>query len=135
MTTGRGRVAQVQDRAGYDEWIRQQAYPQETMSSLYLREVDFNRYDPLPDAVEAAAEFGVNLHLWYTIFEDDHGGPFLCRFAQDHPAYWQMARDGSTFALMPASSIVSAVVVRTIALVGGSDARPRARKPGCAPGR
>lgn len=91
------KVAQVQDREGYDEWIRQRAYPQDTMSSVYLRECDFNRYDALPDAVEAANEFGINLHLWYSLFEDDHGGPFLCRFAKDHPEYWQTARDGSTY--------------------------------------
>jgi len=91
------QVAQVQDRGCYDEWLRQQAYPQETIKVAFLGEVDFNAYDPLPDAVEAAAEFGVRLHWWYTLFEDDHGGPFLSRFAKEHPEYWQTDRKGRTY--------------------------------------
>ena len=48
------RVAQVQDRQAYDEWQRQQAYPQPTLRMAFLKECDFHHYDPIPDAVEAA---------------------------------------------------------------------------------
>ena len=91
------RVAQVQDREAYDEWQRQKAYPQPTLRAGFLKECDFNAYDPIPDALEAARELGINLHLWYTLFEDDHGGPWLCRFAKDHPEYWQMDREGRAY--------------------------------------
>ena len=91
------RVAQVQDRHAYDEWQHQRAYPQPTLRVGYLKDCDFNHYDPVPDALEAAAELGINLHLWYTIFEDDHGGPWLSQWAKDHPRYWQMDRDGRTY--------------------------------------
>ena len=91
------RVAQVEDRAAYDEWQRQQAYPQPSLRAGFLKECDFNTYDPIPDALEVADELGINLHLWYTIFEDDHGGPWLCQWAKDHPDYWQMDRHGHTY--------------------------------------
>ena len=54
-------------------------------------------YNPIPDVIQASKETGINVHFWYSIFEDDHGGAYLCNFASDHPEYWQMDRDGRTY--------------------------------------
>jgi hypothetical protein len=91
------KVAQVQDRYGYDEWQRQQLYPQPTICVEYLRMMDFHEYDPIRDAIAAAREFGINLHIWYTLYEDDHGGAFLGEFARERPQYWQMDREGRSY--------------------------------------
>jgi len=91
------KVAQVEDKYVYDEWKKQQLYPQLTMSGEMKKAIDFNTFDPIADAVEVAKEFGINLYLWYTIYEDDHGGAFLCKFAKDHPEYWQMDKGGITY--------------------------------------
>ncbi|MBI3921950.1 MAG: hypothetical protein HY318_11085, partial [Armatimonadetes bacterium] len=91
------KVAQVQDRRGYDEWKAMQLYPQPTVRVEYLKALDFNTCDPVADAVEIAKEFGINLHLWYSIYEDDHGGAFLCDFAREHPEYWQQDREGRSY--------------------------------------
>jgi hypothetical protein len=91
------KVAQVEDRYGYDEWQRLLLYPQPTISVEYLKATDFNQYDPLQDAVDIARELGINLYIWYTVYEDDHGGAFLGRFAKEHPEYWQMDREGRSY--------------------------------------
>lgn len=91
------KVAQVEDKYVYDEWKRQQLYPQLTMSREMIKAIDFNTYDPIADAVEVAEEFGINLYLWYTIYEDDHGGAHMSKYALDHPEYWQMDKRGITY--------------------------------------
>lgn len=91
------KTAQIEDDYCYVEWKKQQLYPQQTMSYEVLKAFDFRDYDAIADAVEVADEFGINLHLWYSIFEDDHGGAFLSKFALDHPEYWQMDKEGRTY--------------------------------------
>jgi len=91
------KVAQVQDRYGYDEWKKMQLYPQPTMSVEYLRVMDFHEYDPILDAVKAAEEFGIKLYIWYSMYEDDHGGAFLGQFARERPQFWQMDREGRSY--------------------------------------
>ncbi len=90
-------VAQVQDNYVYDERKKQMLYPLPTMRAEYLKAIDFNQYDPIKDAVEIAKEVGINLYLWYTIYEDDHGGPCLSEFARKHPEYWQMDKEGRRY--------------------------------------
>ena len=88
------RVAEVQGPQVYDAYIKHGSYPFANRPVHYLREIDFTRYDAIADAVEAADELGVNLHLWYSIYEDEHGPAFQCVFNREHPEYWHMDREG-----------------------------------------
>ena len=91
------RVAEIQSRQCYEVWQRENPYPFATRPAQYLREIDFTHYDPIVDALEIAAEFGINLHLWYSIYEDEHSRPFQCRFNAEHPEYWHTDREGRTY--------------------------------------
>jgi len=91
------KIAQNQDRRVYETWMKRQMYPKDSMFMRSMAERDFSKYDPLADAVEAAEEYGINLHFWYTIYEDDHGGAFLCEFAENNKQYWQMDREGNQY--------------------------------------
>ena len=91
------KIAQVQDIQAYKDAEKINLYSQANMSMEWQRFTDFNTYNPIPDAIKAAKEFGVNLHFWYSIYEDDHGGYVLSKFAKEHPEYWQMDREGNTY--------------------------------------
>lgn len=57
---------------------------------------DYRTWDPLDVAVQYCRERGVELIVWYTLNEEDHGYiGLLSRFAQEHPEYAWVARDGT----------------------------------------
>ncbi len=91
------RVAEVQGRQVYEAYTRNNPYPFTNRPLQYAREIDFNRFDALPVALEVAEEFGIHLHLWYTIYEDEHGLPFQTRFNAEHPQWWHMDREGHRY--------------------------------------
>ncbi len=91
------RVAEIQGRQCYEAYVRNNDYPFTNRPLQYLREIDFGRFDPLPAALEAAEEFGIRLHLWYTIYEDEHGLPYRSRFCAEHPQWWHTDREGRRY--------------------------------------
>jgi hypothetical protein len=58
--------------------------------------LDYRTWDPLDLAVQYCRERDVELIVWYTLNEEDHGYiGLLSRFAKDHPQYAWVARDGT----------------------------------------
>ena len=90
-------VAEVHVPHMYDVWKKNTEYPFPLLQIDHLKEIDFNAYDTIPDAIEIAEEYGMNLYLWYTIYEDSHGRPWRCSFNTDHPEYWHMDREGRSY--------------------------------------
>lgn len=91
------RIAEIQGRQCYDVSTGNNYLPFANRPIHYLREIDFKRFNPIPTALEVAAEFGINLHLWYTIYEDEHGRPCRSRFNADHPEWWHTDRAGRQY--------------------------------------
>ncbi|MGE5602866.1 MAG: hypothetical protein ACM30E_07430 [Nitrososphaerales archaeon] len=57
---------------------------------------DYRTWDPLDLAVHYCRERGVELIVWYTLNEEDHGYiGLLSSFARAHPEYAWIARDGT----------------------------------------
>jgi len=62
----------------------------------------FDTWNAPADAVEIAHQLGMEIHAWYTLFEEHHGHSSaedirnvnLSSFFGDHPEYMQMDRDG-----------------------------------------
>jgi hypothetical protein len=92
------KVAEVQGRQVYESVQANNEYPFSTRPMHYLRDIDFQSYDAVADAAELAEEFGINLHLWYTIYEDAHGTAVQSQYNIDNPQYWHMDRDGRSYA-------------------------------------
>ncbi|MDP6503544.1 MAG: hypothetical protein QF886_08005, partial [Planctomycetota bacterium] len=91
------RVAEAQGRQVYDFVVAHDEYPFSNRPVHYVREVDFNRYDSLPDAFEVAEEFGINLHLWYSIYEDEHGRAYQSKLNADLPHCRHTDREGRQY--------------------------------------
>ncbi len=89
------RAAQPQDDRPYQRKKTGGALPVGGIE--YIRETDFRHYDPLPDAIGVGREFGIRVHFWYTIYEEAHGLPFFSPFAEAHPGFWQMDREGRSY--------------------------------------
>jgi uncharacterized lipoprotein YddW (UPF0748 family) len=58
------------------------------------RAYDLREWDPLRDAVEVAHELGLKLSAWSTFYEETHVQLATTRFAEQHPEYAWVARDG-----------------------------------------
>lgn len=58
------------------------------------RAYDLRGWDPLRDAVEVARELGLQLSAWSTIYEETHVQLVTTTFAEKHPEYWWVARNG-----------------------------------------
>ena len=57
---------------------------------------DYRNWDPLDIAIQYCREQGIEIIVWYTLNEEDHGWiGLLSRFARDHPEYAWIARDGT----------------------------------------
>ena len=56
---------------------------------------DLREWDPLRDAVDIAHELGLQLSAWSTIYEETHVQLVTTTFAERHPEYWWVARDGT----------------------------------------
>jgi uncharacterized lipoprotein YddW (UPF0748 family) len=57
---------------------------------------DYRGWDPLDIAVQYCRQQGIELIVWYTLNEEDHGWiGLLGRYAREHPEYAWMARDGT----------------------------------------
>ena len=62
-------------------------------------------WNPFPAAIEIGHELGLEVHGWYTLFEESHGGIVsedlrdanLGSFFQDHSEYMQMDRNGTKY--------------------------------------
>jgi len=91
------RIATVRDGRVYDEMYHASTALLATQKVEHYRYMDYAAYDSLKEAAQAAKECGINLRLWYTLFEDDHGGSVLSDFAQAHPEYWQVDRAGRAY--------------------------------------
>ena len=55
----------------------------------WITKIDCGSFDSLQCAVDWAHELGMELHAWYTVFEDDHGGHTSSSFVRDHPEWIQ----------------------------------------------
>ncbi len=64
----------------------------------YMEYVDYAEWDQLTDMAGMAASVGIEYALWYTIFEDDHGGHLWSHFLHEHPQYQCRTRDGQPVA-------------------------------------
>ena len=91
------RVAEIQTPAVYDAWLAANCYPYSNRPVHYLREIDFSRFDPIAVAIDVAEEFGIRLHLWWSLYEDEHGRPFRNRLNAEHPEYWHTDREGRAY--------------------------------------
>jgi len=60
----------------------------------WMTKIDCASFDSLQSAVEQAHELGLELHAWYTVFEDDHGGHTSSSFVREHPEWIQQDRNG-----------------------------------------
>ena len=90
-------VAEIQTPAVYDAWLEGNCYPYSNRPVHYLREIDFSGFDPIAAAVDVAAEFGIRLHLWWSLYEDEHSRPFRNRFNAEHSEYWHTDREGRAY--------------------------------------
>jgi hypothetical protein len=58
--------------------------------------LDYRGWDPLDLAVQYCRERDIEIVIWYTLNEEDHGYiGLLSRLAQEHPEYAWVARDGT----------------------------------------
>jgi uncharacterized lipoprotein YddW (UPF0748 family) len=55
---------------------------------------DLREWDPLRDAVDIARELGLQLSAWSTVYEETHVQLTTTKFAEQHPEYWWVARNG-----------------------------------------
>ena len=60
----------------------------------WITKIDYGSFDVLQCAVESAHELDLELHVWYTVFEDDHGGRLASAFVREHPEWIQQDRNG-----------------------------------------
>jgi uncharacterized lipoprotein YddW (UPF0748 family) len=55
---------------------------------------DLVNWDLLKDAVTISRELALPIFAWYTLYEETHYQLKTTRFAEQHPEFWYMARDG-----------------------------------------
>ena len=80
----------------YDALISEGARSQWGKPQARTAKLDYRTWDPLEIAVQYCRERDVELIVWYTLTEEDHGWiGLLGRFALDHPEYAWVARDGT----------------------------------------
>jgi hypothetical protein len=58
------------------------------------RAYDLREWDPLRDAVEVAHELGLQVSAWSTFYEETHVQTVTTKFAEAHPEYWWVSREG-----------------------------------------
>jgi hypothetical protein len=60
-----------------------------------LEALDYSKFDSLAEAVRYGHEIGLQVHVWISINEDDHGWGICSRFAKEHPeSRWRKRDDG-----------------------------------------
>jgi len=80
----------------YDALISDKARSQWGKPAARQTRFDYRTWDPLDIAVQYCRERGVEIVVWYTLNEEDHGYiGLLSRFAEEHPEYAWVARDGT----------------------------------------
>ena len=57
--------------------------------------VNFETWNCVTDAVRIGHDLGLEVHGWYSVFEDDHGGGSGSSFVAEHPEYIQMDINGN----------------------------------------
>jgi uncharacterized lipoprotein YddW (UPF0748 family) len=57
---------------------------------------DLRQWDPFRDGVRIAHEFGMQISAWSTFYEETHVQLVTTKFAEEHPEYWWVSRDGRT---------------------------------------
>ncbi|MFT4116979.1 hypothetical protein [Bradyrhizobium sp.] len=60
------------------------------------RSYDLRQWDPLPDAIEAGRERGLEIGAWYPLFEETHFQLDVSRLAREKPECWVETREGRT---------------------------------------
>lgn len=55
---------------------------------------DLRQWDPLSDGVRIGHELGLQISAWSTFYEETHVQLATTRFAEQHPEYWWVARNG-----------------------------------------
>jgi hypothetical protein len=83
-------------KVDYDALISPEARSQWGKPTARQARLDYRTWDPLDIAVQYARERDIELIVWYTLNEEDHGYVgLLSRFAEAHPEYAWIARDGT----------------------------------------
>jgi uncharacterized lipoprotein YddW (UPF0748 family) len=72
-----------------EEGIERPGYEADARLAYDLRE-----WDPLVDAVDVAHSFGIKIGAWSTIAEETHVQVATTRFAEEHPEFCCLSRDG-----------------------------------------
>ena len=57
---------------------------------------DLRQWDPFRDGVRIAHELGMQISAWSTFYEETHVQLVTTKFAEEHPEYWWVGRDGMT---------------------------------------
>jgi hypothetical protein len=81
-------------REVYDKTGSYLTYPQSYYR--YYLQLDFRKWNPLEVAHRAAEQSGIEMALWYTIMEDDHGGSFASPFMLENKQWWCTTRQGES---------------------------------------
>jgi uncharacterized lipoprotein YddW (UPF0748 family) len=83
-------------KVDYDALISSGARSQWGKPQTRTAQLDYRTWDPLDLAVQYCRERDVEIIVWYTLNEEDHGWiGLLSRFARAHPEYAWVARDGT----------------------------------------
>lgn len=61
------------------------------------RQIDHRTFDSIAVAMDAGRRLGLEMYIWVTINEDDHGAGIGSRFSREHPEYRWVARDGRRY--------------------------------------
>ena len=63
---------------------------------ITLAHSDYRTWNLLSEAVDCTLEAGLQPWVWYSLYEESHGQVALTRFAQTHPQFWAIDRDGQS---------------------------------------
>jgi uncharacterized lipoprotein YddW (UPF0748 family) len=89
-------VGRFGHKVDYDALLSEGARSQWGKPQARSTRFDYRMWDPLDIAVQYCRERGVEIIVWYTLNEEDHGWVgLLSRLARDHPEYAWVARDGT----------------------------------------
>ena len=89
-------VGRFGHKMDYDALLSEGARSQWGKPQVRSTRFDYRTWDPLDIAVQYCRERDVEIIVWYTLNEEDHGWVgLLSRIARDHPEYAWVARDGT----------------------------------------
>lgn len=89
-----GNYARVADSDQYGAGLF--APPPNGFPDRYLS-IDHQQFDSIEAAIEIGRRLGIEIHLWVTINEDEHGAGIGSRFSREHPECRWVARDGRRY--------------------------------------